>query len=783
MQTRRRAVAAALAVFGLVTSFAVTATARADASVNYAYDCARVPAPHHFSCLSIRRTDIKAPATAGAMPSGYSPSDIQSAYELPSSTKGSGQRVYVIDAYGDPSAESDLATYRSTYGLSACTTDNGCFQQINQSGATTPLPATNASWAQETGLDLDMVSAACPLCSITLVEASADDNNLFTAVGEATSLGAKYVSMSWGAGEGGDEPYFDSAYFSQLGIAFVASAGDTGYGIGYPASSPDVISVGGTTLDQASNARGWTESVWLNPAPPHPPAQDGTSSGCSIDETKPTWQSIIPNSVCANRADNDLSIDGDPETGVAVYTQGRWAVFGGTSAGAPLVAGIYALAGPPGTNDNPASYLYEHPSAFNDVVSGADTTASCSPSILCTAGTGWDGPSGLGTPEGISGFAPTTLTAASGGFVSIATPSRVLDTRSGIGAAAAAVGAGADVHLGITGKLGLPYSGVSAVVANITVTQPQTSGFATAFADGSMLPDVSNLNFSAGQTVPNLAVVPIGGDGGIELYNGSGGTAQFIVDITGYIVGGSASANGTVGSVSPARLLDTRATTPVSAGGSISLPVTAIHDVPPSHVAAVIVNLTVTQPQGAGYLTAYADGTSMPGVSNLNFTAGLTVANLAVVPVGSDGGIELYNGSTGSAQFIVDVFGYVLAGAPVAGGLGTETPSRLLDTRNTTAVNAGTSMALTVTGGAIPSNAKAVVVNLTVTQPQGTGYLTAYAAGTTMPGVSNLNFTAGLTVANLAVVPVGADGRIALYNGSAGTIQVIVDITGYFLSP
>ena len=370
--------------------------------------CSQDVAAGHYTCFALRRADLGFTSKSAlavqpqATPSGFGPSSLQSAYALPSSTAGSGKRVYIVDAYDDPNAASDLAAYRTQFGLPACTVANGCFQKLNQTGATSPLPAGNTGWAGEISLDLDMVSAICPNCSITLIEATDASDNLFTAVKEAATLGAKYVSMSWGGAEGGTESSYDSTYFKSSGVVYTASTGDGAYSAGviYPATSPDVVAVGGTSLKTASNSRGWTESVWKTST------TEGGGSGCSSDEAKPAWQSIISTSTCARRADSDVAADADPATGVAVYqTYGGsgWAVYGGTSAAAPIIASVYALAGTPASTDKPASVPYAHTGNLNDVTTGNNGT--CSPTLLCTAATGWDGPTGLGTPNGTAAFA------------------------------------------------------------------------------------------------------------------------------------------------------------------------------------------------------------------------------------------------------------------------------------------------------------------------------------------------------------------------------------------
>ncbi|MGW5372852.1 putative Ig domain-containing protein, partial [Streptomyces sp. NPDC004011] len=390
------------------------ATGKAGQKVPTTHLCATA-APGHASCFAQRRTDIKqrlASALAAAAPSGLSPANLHSAYNLPT-TAGSGMTVAIVDAYNDPNAESDLATYRSTYGLSSCTKANGCFKQVSQTGSTTSLPTNDSGWAGEEALDLDMVSAVCPNCSIVLVEAnSANDTDLGIAENEAVSLGAKVVSNSWGGSESSTQTSEDTSYFKHPGVAITVSSGDSAYGAEYPATSQYVTAVGGTALTTAANSRGWSESVW------HTNSTEGTGSGCSAYDPKPSWQT---DTGCSKRMEADVSAVADPATGVAVYdTYGGsgWAVYGGTSASAPIVAGVYALAGTPGASDYPAKYPYAHTGNLYDVTSGSN--GSCSPSYFCTAGTGYDGPTGWGTPNGTTAF--TSGGGGGGNTVSVADP-------------------------------------------------------------------------------------------------------------------------------------------------------------------------------------------------------------------------------------------------------------------------------------------------------------------------------------------------------------------------
>ncbi|MFE9425916.1 putative Ig domain-containing protein [Kitasatospora sp. NPDC006697] len=408
------AVLLAAAVIGALTAAPPASAAAASAAkstpVQVRHLCAAPAHVHTASCLALVRTDVTQPAalsvnavTPNATPSGYGPSDLLSAYSLPANG-GAGQTVAIVDALDDPNAEADLAVYRSQYGLPACSTANGCFTKVDQTGGTN-YPSADSGWAGEISLDLDMVSAIAPNAHILLVEAaSANMDDLGKSVNEAVALGAKFVSNSYGGSESSTDTSYDSSYFNHPGVVLTVSAGDQAYGAEYPAASPYVTAVGGTSLSKASNTRGWTESVWGTSS------TEGTGSGCSAYEPKPGWQT---DTGCSKRTVADVSAVADPATGVAVYdsyqTSSGWNEYGGTSAAAPIIAGVYADAGTPGTGDNPAKYPYQHTGALNDVTGGSN--GSCSPSYLCTAGTGYDGPTGLGTPNGLTAFAAGTGTA------------------------------------------------------------------------------------------------------------------------------------------------------------------------------------------------------------------------------------------------------------------------------------------------------------------------------------------------------------------------------------
>jgi subtilase family serine protease len=326
---------------GATTPVAAAPAAATSGHQLFEPSCA-TPDKGEFTCYALRRTDlkpVKGVTPAAVSPTGWGAPDLQSAYDLPAAG-GAGQTVAIVDAFDDPNAEADLAVYRQQYGLPACTAANGCFSKVDQRGGT-DYPSADPGWAGEISLDLDMVSAVAPNAHILLVEA--DDNgfeSLGSSVDEAVALGARFVSNSYGSdyrGGGGEDPgettAFD-AYYNHPGVAVTVSTGDYAYGVGYPAASQYVTSVGGTVLSRdGGTARGWDETAWSD-----------AGSGCSLYEPKPAFQH---DTGCANRALADVSAVAE---GVAVYQtygNGGWAVYGGTSVSSPIIASVYADAGTP----------------------------------------------------------------------------------------------------------------------------------------------------------------------------------------------------------------------------------------------------------------------------------------------------------------------------------------------------------------------------------------------------------------------------------------------------
>ncbi|MEN3304177.1 MAG: hypothetical protein V7603_379 [Micromonosporaceae bacterium] len=460
-----RVLAALCAVLVTGALGAAPAAAGTATRVRTARACSAPARARTFACHAERRKDVVVPHAVDphTTPAGYGPATLRSAYQL-SSSGGTGVTVAIVDAYNHPNAEADLATYRAQYSLPACTTANSCFRKVNQTGATSPLPVNDPGWAEEIALDLDMVSAICPNCNLLLVEASsAYDTDLYAAEDYAAAH-ANYVSNSWGGGEYAGQTV-DDVHFNHPGVAITVSSGDSGYGAEYPAASRYVTAVGGTSLVRDTGVtRGWTETAW-----------SGAGSGCSGHDAKPGWQPTI--ATCSRRGESDVSAVADPATGVAVYVSyvpsgdtAGWTVFGGTSASAPIIASVYALAGTPGTSDYPAAYPYSHPADLFDVTGGAN--GSCT-GAMCHAGTGWDGPTGLGTPNGTAAFVPGS------GSVSVTNP----------GSQTSTVGAPVSLILAASGGTGSFTWSASGLPAGLAVDASTgvVSGAATTAASSSVM--------------------------------------------------------------------------------------------------------------------------------------------------------------------------------------------------------------------------------------------------------------------------------------------------------
>jgi hypothetical protein len=517
---------------------------------------ARAPlsVPHARALRAPARGGVGSPAAefTEPIPASLTPGDLLSAYNLPATPAASGQTIALVGAYDDATIEADLEHYSKQFALSPCNQHNGCFRKVNQEGKSAPLPASGGSleraWAQEIATDVELARGICRGCRILLVEAQSDfTSDLFAAEATAARLGATEISNSWG----GEEPATDSPAFDQPGVVVTAASGDSGYlswleepavpYADYPASSPHVVAVGGTRLTLTHPGSGWAgESVWNDGGKSGglPEGAGATGGGCSAVFTAPAWQRAVTgwSSVgCATkRAVADVSADADPYTGVAVYdstatSEGNkgWGVIGGTSVASPIIAAVFALAGGAHGVQYPAQTLYENAlgatSSLHDIVSGsngecaqpfeystgtagcssAQEGGSCASAGICLARPGYDGPSGVGTPNGIAAFQPpsapqgpsTTPGGPPGGGVTPAAPA------SGEGGAAAQPG-GAPAGSGAPGSTGSASPARAALVplvSGLTLTRraalaikrrhPRVSqvGFAFALSAGASL--------------------------------------------------------------------------------------------------------------------------------------------------------------------------------------------------------------------------------------------------------------------------------------------------------
>ncbi|BCJ38411.1 peptidase S8 [Actinocatenispora thailandica] len=390
---RRTLAGAALAALAVGMVAAATPASAQTPSTGLHTACS-VAGPGAARCLAEYRATGRTrhdAMRADATPDGFGAKDLRAAYGLPA--QGGTGTVAIVDAYGYPTAAKDLAAYRKQYGLPACTVQSGCLRIVNQQGDTSPLPEPDSGWGVETALDLQLASAACPSCRLLLVQGDdASLDALGTSVDTAVRLGASVVSNSYGTDEfNGMSDY--AHYYQHSGVPITVSSGDAGFvAASFPAVLTSTIAVGGTTLTKADNARGWSESAW-----------SGAGSGCSAYIDKPSWQR---DENCSMRTVADVSAVADPATGVAVYdtyglgADAGWLVVGGTSAASPFVAGVIALAGHPSTVT--PKRLYGEPTAFHDAVGGSN--GYCGGDYLCTGVQGYDGPTGLGTPKGVTPF-------------------------------------------------------------------------------------------------------------------------------------------------------------------------------------------------------------------------------------------------------------------------------------------------------------------------------------------------------------------------------------------
>jgi hypothetical protein len=759
--------------------------------------------------------------------------------------------VAIVDAYNLPSAEADLATYRAQYGLPPCTTANDCFHKVNQTGGSTP-PATSAvgtGWDYEIALDIEMVSAICPNCHILLVEADTSSfSDLGPAVARAVTMGAKAVSNSYAGSEWNGEVAWDSYYnyYNHPGVAITASTGDCGWncvgqfhgtnapGVGYPAASPNVIAVGGTRLVKDGSARRWTESAWGN-------SYGGTGSGCSLYEPKPSWQ---PTGACGSfRTQSDVSAVADPDTGVAIALNNSWYIEGGTSASAPIIAAIYGLGGAPTAGSYPASHLYADPGDLNDVTSGNnDVTETTCPagSLLCNGKVGYDGPTGLGTPNGIVAFTNATVPGKPAGPVA----------HRGDGSASLTWTAPSSGGLPITsytvtsspdGKQCATTGVTGCTVGGLTNGTPYTfTVHATNLVGDGLESDPSNTVVPAVPTAPAkpTGVTATGGagsavvvwtapdDGGRPITGYSvtsapdgkhcattgsltctisgltpGQTYTFTVIATNDI-GPSDPSDQSAGVVvlsastyhpmtPPFRLLDTRIGKALSgkfmANTSRTFTIAGVGAIL-AGASAITGNLTVVNSTSAGMVYLGPDSPSNPQASTMNFAKGVVTANGVTLGLSSTGSLSaIFIAASGNTtDLVLDVTGFF---TPDVSGSTYHplTPARILDTRKKIGMSAklpaNTPRSFPVwLRGKVPAKATAVTGNLTVVNSTNSYAVYLGPVGFAKPSTSTINFSKGQIMANNLTVGLSSTGTLsATFLSSNGyTTDLVFDVTGYY---
>jgi hypothetical protein len=379
---------------------------------------------------------------------------------------------------------------------------------------------------------------------------------------------------------------------------------------------------------------------------------------------------------------------------------------------------------------------------------------------------------------------------SSAGELTPLTPARLLDTRTSTGGHPGKLGPGQSFDLQVTGQGGVPGAGVSAVVLNVTATDPTAASYLSVWPTGTPRPTVSNVNYAAGATVPNLVTVKVGTGGRVTIVNDAGQT-NVVVDVVGFYADASGPAGSRFHGLAPSRLFDTRNGTGgvVKAkrgpGSTLHVKVTGIDGVPSTGTTAVVLNVTATEPTAASFLTVYPDDVSRPVASNLNVVSGQTVPNLVVVRVPASGIVDFYN-NAGSTHLLADVVGYYDGDKSTdAGRLIAGSPQRLVDTRLASPfpapgrVPGGASLLLDFSQSPNVAQIGGFVLNVTVTGPTAPGHLIVYPGPPPPPSTSSLNFVPGLTVANAAAVRIGADGTVGFYN-SAGATHLVVDLFGIF---
>lgn len=732
-----------------------------------------------------------------AVPAGFAPSTLRAAYQVPdSSSSGAGATIGSLQLSGWDAG--NLAVFAQAAGIPLLAAQ---YQPTGVDGMTPSRYDPADGGHGEVSLDQEALLGAAPAAvqapyfapnSTRGVQDAYDRMASDAAAGRLTA-----VSTSWGA----CEPQYDRAALTALhdtltrlvaaGTPLFAASGDAGAydcavpgapsttpAVDYPASDPVTVGVGGTSLTVSGGTA--AETAWSNTS-----QRSGTGGGQSGVFARPTYQRQL-SQPGTGRLVPDLSAVADPRTGIGIYDadEGGWEVVGGTSAAAPLVTGQYvaalsSLGCTAGRGDlHTGLYGAAGTAGLYDVTAGDNLRDSAAP--------GYDLATGLGSPrwQTLAG----ALTPAGGcpdGTFTPLLPYRLVDTRG-----RGAVGPGASLAVQVTGVGGVPASGVSAVVLNLTGTGPTASTYLTAYPTGAALPTASNLNLPPGATRADLVTVPVGSGGRVSVFNYAG-SVQVVADVAGYYSGGSGAVAARFVPLTPTRVFDTRSAGKVGAGQTISPQVAGVGGVPGTDTVAVAMTVTATEETRSGFLTVYPSGSSRPTASTLNFVAGATTPNAVAAKLGPDGRVSIFS-SAGDTHVLGDVVGYWTAG-PLADTRGTRfhatQPTRIIDTRRglgatpAPAGPAGTVTTAAVGVGPLPAGeVSAVVLTVTAVAPTGSGYLTVYPGGAARPTASNLNFVAGQTVADLVTVPVGSDGTITFFN-AAGSTHVLADVVGWYDTP
>ncbi len=532
----------------------------------------------------------------------------------------------------------------------------------------------------------------------------------------------------------------------------------------------DLAFGGGGGVIRVDPATGARSAVSANGSPAGGPSFEAPF-GLAVQPAVPTVSTTAtPSMAIGGSAVDVATVIGEPSPAVAPTGTVSFAAYGPdapTCAGTPIAVSTNALGAAP------------------DLTATSGALAATGPGTFRWIAT-YNGDSHYTPVSGECGAAneTTVVTYAGPGRYTPLTPARILDTRTGTGGISGPIGALAPAEVQVTGMGGVPASGVSAVALNVTVTQPSATGRLIIYPAGTISPEAAHVSFNAGETVPNLVVAKLGAGGKVAMINVTG-TAHVIYDVAGWYSDDPAGNDGRYTAVTPVRLLDTRGGVRLAPGTSMDLQVSGAGGVPASGAEAVVLNVAVTGPSRASFLTVHPTGESRPNTANLNYDPNETVSNRVIVKLGTGGKVTLYN-HKGDTHVIVDVSGW-FTDTSVTGTAGAYTPlppDRLLDTTDGTggvtgplAASSTSQVQITGVGGVPATGVGAVVLNATVVGPAANGWLTLFPTGTAKPATSDVNYTSGEERANLVIVPVGTGGKISLYTSASA--DVILNVSGW----